>query len=130
MKNLNRESAVCQICKKEKKITQMRPVISIRNPMQELINKDGYELDPQGYVCLDDLNKYRKKYIQNVMQEEKGELSENDKEVLDSIVERDLISKNVDTDIEKKLTLGQKLSDNIAKFGGSWKFIIFLCLFL
>ena len=130
MKNLNRESAVCPICKKEKKISQMRPAVSIRQPILQLINQDGYELDPQGYVCLDDLNKYRKQYIQDVMEEEKGELNANDKQVFDSIVERDLISKNVEQDIDKKLTFGQRLSDNIAKFGGSWKFIIFFMSFL
>jgi uncharacterized membrane protein len=130
MKNLNRESAVCQICKKEKKISAMRPVVSIRPSITQLINQDGYQLEPQGYVCLDDLNKYRKQYIQGVMEEEKGELNTNDKEVLDSIVERDLISRNVEQDIEKKLTFGQKLSDSIAKFGGSWRFIIIFMSFL
>ncbi len=130
MKNLNSESAVCQICKKEKKISVMRPVVSIRPPIVQLINQDGYQLEPQGYVCLDDLNKYRKQYIQGVMEEEKGELNANDKEVLDSIVERDLISRNVEQDIDKKITFGQRLSDNIAKFGGSWRFIILFMSFL
>ena len=130
MKSLNHETAVCQTCKKEKNIRQMRPVISIRPSILQLMNKDGFEPDPQGYVCLDDLNKYRKQYIQNVMEEEKGEMNSNDKEVFDSIVERDLISKNVEQDIDKKLTFGQRLSDNIAKFGGSWKFIIIFMSFL
>jgi uncharacterized membrane protein len=130
MKNFNRETAVCQICKKEKKIQLMRPVVSIRPAILQLMNKDGFEPDPNGYVCLDDLNKYRKEYIQDVMEEEKGELNANDKEVLDSIVERDLISRNVEQDIDKKLTFGQKLSDNIAKFGGSWRFIIYFMSFL
>jgi uncharacterized membrane protein len=130
MKNLNRESAVCQICKKEKKISLMRPVVSIRPSIIQLINQDGYPLEPQGFVCLEDLNKYRKQYIQGVMEEEKGELNANDKEVLDSIVERDLISRNVEQDIDKKLTFGQRLSDSIAKFGGSWRFIIFFMSFL
>ena len=130
MKSANHESAVCQTCKKEKNIHQMRPVISIRPAILQLMNKDGFEPDPHGYVCLDDLNKYRKQYIQNVMEEEKGVMNTNDKEVFDSIVERDLISRNVEQDIDKKLTFGQKLSDNIAKFGGSWRFIIIFMSFL
>ena len=130
MKNFNRESAVCQICKKEKKLSLMRPVVSIRPSILQFINQDGYQLDQHGYVCLDDLNKYRKQYIQSVMEEENGELNANDKEVLDSIVEKDLISRNVEQDIEKKITFGQRLSDSIAKFGGSWKFIIFFMSFL
>ncbi len=130
MKNFNREPVVCQICKKEKKIQLMRPIDSVRTAILQLINKDGFEIDPHGYVCIDDLNKYRKQYLQNVMEEEKGVLNDNDKEVLDSIVERDLISRNVEQDIDKKLTFGQRLSDSIAKFGGSWKFIIIFMSFL
>ena len=130
MKNFNRESAFCQICKKEKKIQLMRPVDSVRPAIIQLINKDGIEPDPHGYICIDDLNKYRKQYLKNVMEEEKGVLNENDKEVLDSIVERYLISRNVEQDIDKKLTVGQKLSDSIARFGGSWKFIVFFMSFL
>ena len=130
MKNFNRENAVCQICKKEKNVQLMRPVVSVRPAIIQLMNKDGFELDPHGYVCIEDLNKYRKQYIEDVMEEEKGELNANDKEVLDSIVERDLISRNVEQDIDKKLTFGQKLSDSIAKFGGSWRFIIFFMSFL
>ena len=130
MKNFNRESAFCQICKKEKKIQLMRPVDSVRPAIIQLINKDGIEPDPHSYICIDDLNKYRKQYLKNVMEEEKGVLNENDKEVLDSIVERYLISRNVEQDIDKKLTVGQKLSDSIARFGGSWKFIVFFMSFL
>ncbi|MFZ0453621.1 MAG: DUF1003 domain-containing protein [Ignavibacteriaceae bacterium] len=130
MKNFNRESAVCQICKKEKKIQLMRPVDSVRPAILQLMNKDGIEPDPRGYICIDDLNKYRKLYLQNIMEEEKGVLNENDKEVLDSIVERDLISRNVEQDIDKKITFGQRLSDNIARFGGSWKFISLFMSFL
>jgi len=130
MKNFQRESAVCQICKKEKNIQLMRPVNSVRPAILQLINKDGFEPDSPGYICIDDLNRYRKQYLQNVMEEEKGVLNENDKEVLDSIVERDLISRNVEQDIDKKLKFGQRLSDSIAKFGGSWKFIIFFMSFL
>ena len=130
MKNFNRESAVCQICKRDKKTQMMRPVDSVRPAILQLMNKDGIEPDPHGYICIDDLNKYRKLYLQNVMEEEKGVLNENDKEVLDSIVERDLISRNVEQDIDKKLTFGQRLSDSIARFGGSWKFIILFMSFL
>ena len=130
MKNFNRESAVCQICKRDKKTQMMRPVDSVRPAILQIINKDGIEPDPHGYICIDDLNKYRKLYLQNVMEEEKGVLNENDKEVLDSIVERDLISRNVEQDIDKKLTFGQRLSDSIARFGGSWKFIILFMSFL
>lgn len=34
------------------------------------------------------------------------------------------VSRNVNTEIDKKLTLGQRVADKVAAFGGSWRFII------
>jgi uncharacterized membrane protein len=33
-------------------------------------------------------------------------------------------TRNVNTELEKKLTLGQRVADKVAAFGGSWRFII------
>ena len=40
------------------------------------------------------------------------------------------ISDNVEPDIESESTFGERLSDKIAEFGGSWKFIIFFLSFM
>lgn len=34
------------------------------------------------------------------------------------------VSRNVNTELEKKLTFGQRVADKVATFGGSWRFII------
>jgi CRP/FNR family transcriptional regulator, cyclic AMP receptor protein len=34
------------------------------------------------------------------------------------------VSRNVNTEMEKKLTFGQRIADKVASFGGSWSFII------
>jgi len=34
------------------------------------------------------------------------------------------VTRNVNTEIERKLTVGQRLADRVAAFGGSWRFII------
>jgi CRP-like cAMP-binding protein len=34
------------------------------------------------------------------------------------------VTRNVNTEMEKKLTLGQRVADRVASFGGSWSFII------
>jgi len=34
------------------------------------------------------------------------------------------VTRNVNTELEKKLTLGQRVADKVAAFGGSWRFII------
>jgi uncharacterized membrane protein len=34
------------------------------------------------------------------------------------------VTRNVNTEMEKKLTIGQRIADKVAGFGGSWRFII------
>ncbi|MBE0669629.1 MAG: DUF1003 domain-containing protein [Anaerolineales bacterium] len=34
------------------------------------------------------------------------------------------VTRNINTEFDDQLTLGQRLADNVAKFGGSWTFII------
>ena len=42
----------------------------------------------------------------------------------------ELITKNVETTLEQKWTLGERLADKIATFGGSWTFLICFAIFL
>lgn len=79
----------------------------------------------EGYICVDDLNHFRYEYVRSLVEAEKGELSDLETQVLDSISRQDILSTLVDQDFELKLTFGQRLSDSIARFGGSWAFIIF-----
>ena len=73
---------------------------------------------------MDDLNRFRNQYVLSLIEEEKGELSYLEKEVLDSIAKHEILATQVDERYESGLTFGQRLSDRIAQFGGSWRFII------
>jgi uncharacterized membrane protein len=56
-------------------------------------------------------------------------MNATEKHVLQHLQEAETISRNINTDIEEKLTFGQKIADKVAAFGGSWPFIIiFLCV--
>ena len=57
-------------------------------------------------------------------------LSERDQRVLTRIAERAHITRDIDADFEKKLSLGERLADSVAEFGGSWTFIIIFGLVL
>jgi uncharacterized membrane protein len=57
------------------------------------------------------------------------ESGDNEQRVIERLTQRLHISRNVNRDYEQSLTLGQRLADRIALFGGSWTFIlIFLAL--
>jgi len=57
------------------------------------------------------------------------ELTEQEKHVAHHITQRTPISTNIAQDFSEQMTLGQKMADKVASFGGSWVFIsIFACV--
>ncbi|PIS42059.1 MAG: hypothetical protein COT24_05540 [Candidatus Kerfeldbacteria bacterium CG08_land_8_20_14_0_20_40_16] len=102
--------------------------------MSEFLVKTIKKINPgwksEGYICLDDLNSIRKQYIKELLSIEKGELSSLEEDILKSIKEQQLVSKNINKEFKEKLTFGNKLSDNLARFGGSWRFIILFAIVL
>jgi uncharacterized membrane protein len=96
----------------------------IRPSLLEFIKKETPALDSKGFICFDDLGEFRKDYVKDVLQEEIGELSALDQEVIESLQQHEILSSDISKQFEKKLTFGERLSDHIAEFGGSWKFLI------
>jgi len=96
----------------------------IRPSLLEFIQKKLPDLDTKGFICLDDLGEFRKDYIKEVLEDEIGELSALDQEVIESLQQHEILSSDISKQFERKLTFGERLSDHIAEFGGSWKFLI------
>jgi len=118
----------CQICGKEESQTEILPAIIVRSSIEDLIKTKYPKWDNNGFVCKDDLQSYRKEYLQKLLVDEKGELSHLEKDVINKLTEYESISANIEKDFISDLTFGQRLSDHIAIFGGSWKFIIIFSL--
>ncbi len=96
----------------------------IRPSLLEFIKKRMPEWDGKGFICFDDLGEFRKDYVKEVLQDEIGELSALDHEVIESLQQHEILSSDISKQFETKLTFGERLSDRIASFGGSWKFLI------
>ncbi|HZJ60459.1 MAG TPA: DUF1003 domain-containing protein, partial [Chitinophagaceae bacterium] len=82
------------------------------------------------YISIESLNGYRKKYMATLLKQENAEISEMEKQVIESIAKNELLSKDLEEELSKDLTRGQRVADRIASFGGSWTFILFFFLFL
>src|SRR5205809_6183183 len=115
---------VCQICKKPKSQNNGMIAELIRPSLLEFIKKKVPNLDSKGFVCFEDLGEFRKDYVKEVLEDEIGELSALDQEVVESLEQHEILSADISKQFERKLTFGERLSDHIAEFGGSWKFLI------
>ncbi len=96
----------------------------IRKGIFDLIKCDYPGFDEEKYISLEELNLYRRLYLTSLMAQEKGELAIIDQDVLDAIKNNSILSENIQDDKEDELTIGQKIADKVATFGGSWTFII------
>src|SRR5216117_149062 len=121
---------ICQICKKPKSPHNGMIAELIRPSLLEFIKKRLPDLDSKGFICFDDLGRFRRDYVKEVLEDEIGELSALDHEVVESLQAHEILSSDISKQFEQKLTFGERLSDTIAAFGGSWTFIIFFSLVL
>jgi len=112
------------ITKKEIKKGEAVKVHELREGIFNLLKTDHPDITRDCYVTLEELNHYRRLYLTSLIAQERGELAEVDKDVMDAIKNNSILSENIQDEIEGKLTLGQRLADKIAAFGGSWTFIV------
>ena len=119
----------CQLCGKRTPEAELIAADLVRPEVVDLILQSNPEWSDEGFICVDDLDKYRYEYVRSIVEAEKGDLSDLEREVLESITRHEILSTQVDQEYESQLTLGQRLSDGLARFGGSWRFIIiFACI--
>jgi len=114
----------CQICNRKSSETELIPASLVRPALVNIITRKFPDWSADGFICTEDLNKFRNDYMSWILETEKGELSSLEKEVVESLSKNEILSSHIDQEYESTLTVGERLSDKIASFGGSWRFII------
>ncbi len=130
MKNKSNNSVKCQICGKENPPRDVLPAEMVRNSVANTIKKEHPKWSSDGYICHDDLNKYRIEHVQDVLETERGELSHLDHEVVKSMRKHEVMATNINAEFDQKMNFGQRVADRVTKFVGSWTFIISFCITL
>ena len=119
----------CEICKKTYLENEMISGHGIRHEIEKLIVEDYPTWNDNSQICKDDFNVYRMKYIEKLIEEEKGSINTLESAVIKSINENEVLTTNINI-TDEPLKVGEKISDKVAYFGGSWKFIIAFFAFI
>jgi uncharacterized membrane protein len=114
----------CSTCGLRKFSNELAIGASIREPVVLEIHEEHPDWSSDQPVCFDCLNRYRAEHVRRLLEDEKGELSSLEEQVIESLREQESISSNVNEQFERELSFGERLSDRIAGFGGSWTFLI------
>jgi len=112
----------CQVCGATGH--HMLPASLVRDNIAALIAQRFPAWDPAGFICRDCLNGFRGEYVRAEMEKDRGELSAVEEAVMRSLRDGALIAGNLNRQFDQSLTLGERLADRVAEFGGSWRFII------
>jgi uncharacterized membrane protein len=124
------DSFVSDLSKKEFPVSEKLSGRLLSKPLLELIQKDHPDFKSSGHLSVTELNVYRQRYIASYLVSELGELNELEKTVLTSLQSKNILVDKVEDEKPAELTLGQRLADKVADFGGSWTFIISFGIFL
>lgn len=125
-----RSNRNCSICGKGFPNSELVSAAAVRDSVARLIQSEHPNWNSDAQICRTDLNDYRSQYVHSLLTSEKGELSSLEREVLDSLRDHELLSRNPVKDSQQDRTLGERMADRLATFGGSWFFLICFGSFL
>jgi len=127
----DQETFPCQICGEQKRKNELVPAGSIPESIAEVIRKEHPGWSREGYICSPDLNRFRAHYVREILEREKDELSMLEENIARSMKDHELTAKNINIEFDRQLSFGDRVSDRLADFAGSWTFItIFTVVFL
>lgn len=130
MKKRETSQRTCAICGKAFPASSVVAGALIREEIAAHIRRTYPEWSPDKFICRADLTTVRSRYVQSLLESEKGELTSLEREVLHSLQEHELLSANIEAEFEQEWSFGERLADKIASFGGSWVFLICFGAFL
>lgn len=102
----------------------------LRPSLLDYILAQHPDLKMDDYISRKGLDNFRGLYVSELLNNERGELSNLEDEVVESLRTHDTLAENIEEDYEDHRSLGDRVADLVASFGGSWTFIISFCLFL
>jgi len=114
---------VCAISGKSAHSEKLLRLDTLRPSLAAKIRSDYPDLPGDARISTSVISKYRLKQVEDMLREEGGELSNLEQEVAASIAEHGTISSDVEEELDDTRTLGARMADGIASFGGSWVFI-------
>jgi len=124
------DSKKCAVCNKDYSPNDLISGDNIHHEIERLIKVDRPGWKDSSYICKSDYEKYRISHIIELISDEHSQIEKLESEVVNNIKSSELVTSNLNSDSNQKFTLGEKIADKVAEFGGSWKFIIIFFILL
>ncbi len=113
----------CSLCNT---LVEPRTLIAaqkLEQPLFELIKRERPEWPGNRGICQTCHEQFRAKKFVGYLEEEYNKISEMEKAIVTQVARRGRVSRLVHQEYEAQMTLGERVADKVAQFGGSWPFI-------
>jgi uncharacterized membrane protein len=112
------------ISKKEFPVSERVSAKTLRPSIFNNIQKENPQFSLDSYISLSEVKYYIKKALSDYLVSKIGELSDLEKTVLASVTDSNTLIDKLKIGDEQQPTIGERIADKVASFGGSWTFII------
>jgi hypothetical protein len=123
-------TARCEITGALLPVHDLVPLEHLRPAVAQRVRAAFPKLAPSASISRAEADRFRVLYVEELLRDERGELTKLDRDVARSLAEGELLSQNVEEGYRETRTIGEQLSDALANFGGSWTFLIAFAVFL
>jgi uncharacterized membrane protein len=113
----------CSLCQTEVDRRRLISPQKLENQIVELMRNERPEWGATRGVCRDCVEQFRAKKFLGYLETEYQKISDMEQVLVSKIARRGRVSRLVNQEYEEGMTLGQRVADRVAKFGGSWPFI-------
>ncbi len=99
-------------------------VTALRPGVAALARAEQPGLTDDDTVSAEDAHRFRMAHLEQTLLADREDPSAVDQTVLETLTSDRLMSENVDATEDARMTVGDRIADRVASFGGSWTFIL------
>lgn len=119
-----KKNQICAICGNRFTLMEGLFLRDLSDLLKEQVLKTNSYAKESSFICLKDLQKLRLAHMQTIIDQDLEMDQEMSSKLKKEMAKDTYVITNINDTIYGKRTTGQKLADAVAKFGGSWGFII------
>jgi len=114
----------CSLCGTSVEARSLLAAQKLEPQIVGLIKRDRPEWEGKRGICQNCREQYRAKKFLGYLEDEFAKISDLEKSLVTRLVGRGRVSRLVNQEFEAQMTVGERVADKVAQFGGSWTFIM------
>ncbi|MFD1417525.1 DUF1003 domain-containing protein [Companilactobacillus keshanensis] len=119
-----RKNQVCVICNNRFSATEGLFIRDLNQNIKISIHEKNPDAKNSSFICLKDIQKIRLAQMQDMIDKDLAKDRMMNAALQKELARDNYVTRNINETMHGKLTKGQHLADIVARFGGSWGFII------